>query len=120
MRRLWSASVDETVARICGQFTRFQMGYVERETAARAYIESGYTIDPTVWVTRFADNTGMDYPTAAARIIAQADAYRNALVELEAYRMDKYRITGASTPELARIEHERIISACLAIHRSLP
>jgi len=119
-RAIWVQGVDDLVASIIGRFTRFQMGYVEREAAARAYIASDGASDPTVWVTRFADNNGMDYMAASERIVFQAEAYRQALEELEALRMDKYRITKASTADLARLEFAKIVSQCGVIQRSLP
>lgn len=114
-RKAWVVSVDDTIAAIITKQTRFQMGYVEREAAALAYKERGFTGDPTVWVTRFADNTGMPYKDAALLILSQANQLRNALKELEALRMDKYLILAAKTQELAEAQFNRIIRDVKAI-----
>lgn len=118
-RAMWMASVDSAVESILRRHTRFQMGYTEREAAARAYIASGGAIEPTVWITRFADNVGMPYAQAAALILQQAAQLRAALVQLEALRMDKYLIERASTIEFAEGAHKRIVDEITAIGESL-
>jgi hypothetical protein len=120
VRQRWADSVDKTVEMISGQFTRFQMEYVEREAAAKAYIESGHTIDPTTWITRFADNNGMGYPETATLILQQADACRSALMALGELRMDKYLVLRAPSMHAAQAEYDRIITACFAIDKDLP
>jgi len=97
------AQVDVMIAGVITRFTRFQMGYVEREAAARAYQEAGYTGEVSPWISHFADNAGLSYATAADRIIAQADALRAAQFKLDAeQRMRKYAILSAPTIEVAR------------------
>jgi hypothetical protein len=118
-RRTWVTAVDDTIAAIISKQTRFQMGYVEREAAALAYKNSGFTGDPTVWVTRFADNVKMPYKDAALLILSQATNLRTALKELEGLRMDKYLITAASTQELAEAQFNRIIRAAQTIASKL-
>jgi len=118
-RRRWAVAVDDLVAAITGQVTRFQLEYVEREAAAQAYFDSGYTIAPTEWVTRFADAAGLTYPVATARILAQAAAYRTALRELGGCRMDKYRILRAPSLEAAKIELDEIIAVAIEVQRNL-
>lgn len=118
-RRRWAAAVDDLVAAITGQVTRFQLEYVEREAAAQAYFDSGYTIAPTEWVTRFADAAGLTYPIATARILAQAAAYRTALRELGGCRMDKYRILRAPSLEAAKIELDEITAVAIEVQRNL-
>lgn len=109
-RAIWVAQVDDAIAAILTKYTRFQMGYIEREAAAKAYKESGYTIAPTTWITRFADAINIPYPDAADRILAQAAALRPAVQMLEDLRMDKYLILRAPTLEAADAVSVRIIS----------
>lgn len=119
LKMMWYESVDLQVERISSKFTRFQMGYEEREAAAKAYRDRGYTGDPTTWVTRFADNTGMSYQAATDRILEQASLFRNSLMELENFRMDKYLILQASTEHQAKVAYDTIISGCMAVDRKL-
>lgn len=118
-KMLWYTSVDNLVARICTKFTRFQMGYEAREAAAISYRDNGYEGTPTIWITRFADNTGMNYPAAADRILEQAALFRNSLMELENLRMDKYLILQAPNLEAAKTEYDVIVAACMNIDRVL-
>ena len=119
-RKLWVTSVDDTIALMIFKFTRFQMPYEKREAAAIAYRDSGYTIDPTIWITRFADNNGLAYPDACERILAQAEAYRIGLEQLEAFRMDKYQIERAPTQKLAREAYNAIMANAQAVYEALP
>lgn len=114
-RNVWVAKVDDVVADIITKQTRFQMGYIERESAAYAFKEAGYVGDPGIWVTRFADNTKISYQASADIILSQAVQLRQALKDLEALRMDKYLIQLAATQELAQAEFEKIIHAVEAI-----
>lgn len=118
-RTEWYNNVDDLIADIITKQTRFQMGYVEREAAANAYKDSGYKIDPTEWITRFADNVKIPYPAAADLILSQAAQLRKALMDLEALRMDKYLIKSALTQELAEAEFNRIVRAATLIANTL-
>jgi hypothetical protein len=119
-RAQWVKSIDSTVEMISHQFTRFQMEYVEREAAAKAYIESNYTIDPTTWITRFADNKRLGYPEVAALILQQAVACREALKALGELRMDKYLVEDAPDMQTAQAEYDKVIAACFVINGNLP
>jgi len=119
-RKLWVSAVDDTIAVMMFKFTRFQMGYVKREAAAIAYRDSGYTIDPTIWITRFADNNRLSYPDACERILTQAEAYRVGLEQLEAFRMDKYQIERAPTQKVAREAYNAIMANAQAVYEALP
>lgn len=118
-RDRWATSIDDTVAAVLGRFTRFQMGYTEREAAATAFKAAGYIGDPTIWVSRFADNVGMAYKDAADLILAQAQGYRESLEQLEALRMDKYKVTLAPDLVAAKVEYDAIMTQCLAIYETL-
>jgi hypothetical protein len=104
------ADVDAQIASIYEKFQRFQMEYTNREVAAQAFKDAGYTGDPTVWVSRFADNKGIPYQQAADIILAQASQLRGALQQLGALRMDKYLIDATVDTPSAQQEHDNIIS----------
>jgi hypothetical protein len=107
-RAFYIKEVDDSIALVIADKTRFSMGYVEREKAATEYLASNCVIAPSAWITRFADNVGMTYKTAAELIIAQARQYRQALFELDNLRMDKYLISKAATIGEARNVYTRI------------
>ena len=109
------AGVDVLIAGIYARWLRFEAEYREREAAARAYVDAGASGDPGIWVTSFSLPTGMPNEQAAALIIAQADALRDALVALGALRMRKYEITAASTAAIAQQKHHEIIATAEAI-----
>jgi hypothetical protein len=115
LRVQWFDHVDDYIGGVVLKYTRFEMGYVEREAAARAYITSGYSIDPTTWITRFADNTGMAYPDAARLVVSQAETLRAAVKLLDDLRMDKYLIARAPTMDAAKAVYERILADATAI-----
>jgi hypothetical protein len=107
-RAFYIKEVDDSIALVIADKTRFSMGYVERERAATEFLASNCTIAPSAWITRFADNVGMTYKAAAELIIAQARQYRQALFELDNLRMDKYLISKAATIGEARNVYTRI------------
>lgn len=116
---LWMTQIDNNVAAVYNQFTRFQMEYEQREKAAQAYKDAGYTGDPTVWVTAFADSNGISYQMCADLILSQANSLRAAVVTLGEYRMNKYKVKNAATIEEADTEFNKIISDVAALARSL-
>lgn len=118
-RAAWVKEVDNYIGKITDQYTRFTLAYTMREAAAHAYKESGYTIEPDELITRFADNVKIPYPTATEIILGQATKLRKAVKDLDNLRMDKYRISGAETQELAGAEYGRIIRAADAIAETL-
>lgn len=109
------AALDDEVAAVLSRSTRFAIGYTEREGAAKAFKQNGYVGDPSIWVTRFARNTGMTDQAAADLILSQANNLRGALEQLEALRMDKYKIQAAPTMQLARESFEATRDAIAAI-----
>lgn len=119
-RQVWVAAVDDTVAFMQSRVTRFQLAYTRREAAATAYRDSGYTIDPTTWITDFADPAGLTYPVAADRILAQAAAYHEALEQFEKQRMRKYLILNAADQKAAALAFQSIMAECEAIYKELP
>jgi hypothetical protein len=107
-RAAYVKEVDDSIAQIITSKTRFQMGYIEREAAATAFLAPANVQPPSDWITRFADNTGMPYIQAAQLVLSQAAQLRAALKALDNLRMDKYLITKAATIGEARNVYTRI------------
>lgn len=120
MRALWAKQIDASVRLVSDKFTCFQMEYVEREAAATTYKESGFTSEPSEWITIFADSAKIPYPTAAQLILNQAVALRAAIKDLGDLRMQKYRVLNEETQEAAKAEFERIIEAIRVVEENLP
>jgi len=117
----WVNDVDTTIGDIITRFTRFQLGYEQREQAAKAYKAAGYAGDVSIWISGFADNAKLGYRDAADRILAQAAALRAAVVQLDGtQRMRKYSILGAATIGEARKIYADIIQTVRGIEASLP
>jgi len=113
-------NVDMRVAEVTGTFTRFQMEYESREKAAMAYRDAGYNGDPTLWITAFADAAGMDYRSATDLILQQASVLRDAVMQLGAARMNKYKIQSAPDIETALAEYNSIMAEIERIASTLP
>lgn len=113
------AAIDDAVAAVLDRSTRFSMGYEQREAAALAFKNAGYTGDPTVWISRFAQNTGRTNKDSADLVLAQAAMLRQALLQLEALRMDKYLIAAAATPHAALDAYNQIVAAVAQIAKQL-
>lgn len=107
--------IDDAVANRIIRSTRFSMEYTEREAAAQAYKDAGYTGNPSDWVTRFANNAEMSYIAAADLILAQAIGLRQALKELACLRMDKYLVLNASTLDEAQAKFNKIMADIEAV-----
>src|SRR5438874_9061474 len=75
-KTLWMSQIDANAALVYNQFTRFDVEYEQREAAAKAYKDAGYTGDPTVWLTAFADSNGISYQMCADLILSQAATLR--------------------------------------------
>jgi hypothetical protein len=113
------AAVDNHIAAIYDRFTRFQMEYNLREEAALKYKAADFTGDPSVWITRYADNNKITNKESAELILTQAAQYKDALEILGSLRMDKYRVINASTIQEAVIEFNKIIQESNVIDGSL-
>lgn len=118
-RTLWMSQIDDSVANVYNQFTRFQMEYEQREKAAQAYKDAGYTGDPTIWLTAFADSNGIGYETCADLVLSQASMLRAAVVRLGELRMNKYRIKNAETIEEADAAFTQIVTDINTLARGL-
>jgi class 3 adenylate cyclase len=111
--------VDTTIAAIYSRWLRFEAAYVAREAAAREFKAGGYVGDPGRWVTAFADAAAMTNAAATDLVISQADGLRSALEDLDAVRMDKYRIKAAADVGSAQAAHDAIILQANAIASAL-
>lgn len=94
----YSNQVDALVANVYSNWTRFQQEYLNRQSAATAFANKGFTGDPGVWVTSFALAAKLDNKTAANLILSQAAALNGALAALASQRMRKYEIAACKTP----------------------
>ncbi|MDH4585632.1 hypothetical protein E8F20_27675 [Pseudomonas sp. BN415] len=112
------ALIDNRVAEVTANWTRFENEYLEREASARTYKNGGYQGVPAVWVKAFADAAYVFDPSnleAAAAIyreatdliLAQADGLRAAQQQLGCLRMRKY--------ELNRLEGQAAVDRCAEI-----
>lgn len=118
-KTVWMAQIDTNVAAVYSQFTRFQMEYEQREKAAIAYKAAGYTGDPTIWLSAFADSNGISYKMCADLVLSQSDQLRGAVTRLGEYRMNKYKVKNAATIEEAETEFNTIVANIAALARSL-
>ena len=119
-KTLWMSQIDANAALVYNQFTRFDVEYEQREAAAKAYKDAGYTGDPTVWLTAFADSNGISYQMCADLILSQAATLRAAVVQLGVLRMNKYKVKNAATIEEADQQFHSIINDIATLARSLP
>ena len=90
-----AAEIDQRVADIYTNWTRFEAEYYFREKAAQAFKDAGYVGDPGVWVTSFAVAADLGNKAATDKILQQAAALRKAQENLGALRMRKYELYGA-------------------------
>lgn len=92
MRDTFISSIDDTAAQISLRWTRFEAEYKARESAAKEYIDSNYTITPSTYITSFSRRAGIDDKTAAQKIMHQAQGLRDLLQSLADQRMRKYEL----------------------------
>jgi hypothetical protein len=100
--------IDNLVASIYSQWTRFQQEYLERQAAAQAFKDAGYTGDPGVWVSAFATAAGITNQQATDLIMAQSTSLNGALATLGALRMRKYEIINAADADAANAAYADI------------
>jgi hypothetical protein len=103
-------AIDDLIASVYARWTRFESEYVTREGAARAFVAAGYTGDPGLWITSFAEPAGLEVAAAANLIVGQADQLRAAQEQLGALRMQKYTIHSATTADAAQAAHDVIVN----------
>ncbi|WP_241951919.1 hypothetical protein [Pasteurella multocida] len=104
-------SIDDTAANIGSKWTRFAEEYKERESAATAFKESGFTGEVSIYISSFATVAGLDNKSATLLILKQAEGLRALQEQLAVQRMRKYELKHEelSNEELQRI-HDDIIS----------
>jgi hypothetical protein len=110
LQDIYPTAIDSLVAEIYSNWTRFQQEYLERQAAAQAFKDAGYTGDPGPWVTGFAVPAGKTNQQAADLILVQAVGLNGALATLGALRMRKYEILGAADPAAAQAAYNDIVS----------
>lgn len=114
-----TAAIDDHIAKIYERFTRFNVEYVEREAAARAYRAADYTGDVSTLISSFSTPTGMSARAATDLIIAQSDNLKTALISLSSLRMEKYYIITATTEEACNTKYQQIINQANTIAQGL-
>jgi len=112
-------SIDNMVATVYSSWTRFQAEYEQREAAAQAFKDAGYTGNASVWVSAFATSAGKTLREAADLILAQSVSLRGALATLGALRMRKYEVLAAESESAARAAYDDIATAIEAAAASI-
>lgn len=112
--------VDQAVANVSSNFTRFQLEYEAREKAAQAYKDASYTGDPTTWISAFATSVNMSEKDSTDLILYQASQLREAIRLLGAARMGKYKIQAAKTLDEAKGIHASLMQQISVIAQNLP
>ncbi|MXN88609.1 hypothetical protein [Pasteurella canis] len=104
-------SIDDTAANIGLKWTRFAEEYKERESAATAFKEAGFTGEVSIYISSFATVAGLDNKSATLLILKQAEGLRALQEQLAVQRMRKYELKHdeLSDEELQNI-HDDIIS----------
>ena len=105
-----SANLDNHISTIYNKFTRFDLEYKERETAAKTFKSNAYLGLSGIWVKSFADSSGITEAQAADVIISQADLLHKALENMGAVRMRKFALKNATTAAQAQAIHDAIIN----------
>ena len=119
-KSLMMNQIDNQVANVMTKYTRFQMGYVQREAAAQAYVDNNCEGEAPFWVTSFADRAQVPHPDAARLILAQAAGLRKGVEVLEDLRMRKYEVQRAETEETAQGLLEEILAEIVKVEGELP
>jgi hypothetical protein len=111
--------IDNLVATIYSNWTRFQQEYLLRQQAAQAFKDDGYAGDPGVWVTAYATSANVTNQQAADTILSQAALLDGALQQLGALRMQKYCVLNAADPATAQTTYNQIVANIQAIAKTL-
>lgn len=102
------SSMDNLVASIYNQWTRFEAEYELREAEAHGFKDAGYTGDVPRQVAAFADRANLPAQQATDLILSQAAALRTALANLGDLRMRKYEIINAPDAATAQTLFDQI------------
>ncbi|SPY33203.1 hypothetical protein [Pasteurella canis] len=103
-------SIDDTAANIGSKWTRFAEEYKERESAATAFKEAGFTGEVSIYISSFATVAGLDNKSATLLILKQAEGLRTLQEQLAVQRMRKYELKHEelSEEELQQIHNDII------------
>ncbi|MFC0912946.1 hypothetical protein ACFGYH_07815 [Pasteurella multocida] len=85
-------NIDNTAASITAKWTRFAEEYKERESAATAFKEAGFTGEVSIYISSFATVAGLDNKSATLLILKQAEGLRTLQEQLAVQRMRKYEL----------------------------
>lgn len=107
--------VDDAVAQVYSNWTRFQQEYLLRQDAAQAFKDANYSGDPGIWVTAFATAAGLSYQAATDTILSQGSNLNTALETLGALRMQKYNIQKAADLPSATTVYNNLITQIKAV-----
>ncbi|MFP4772055.1 hypothetical protein [Pasteurella multocida] len=109
-------SIDDTAANISSKWTRFAEEYKERESAATAFKEAGFTGEVSIYISSFATVAGLDNKSATLLILKQAQGLRTLQEQLAVQRMRKYELKHEelNEEELQQI-HDDIIGKMQAL-----
>jgi hypothetical protein len=97
-----AAKVENAVLAIYQKPVTLAREYENRNTQAQAFKDAGYTGTPGSFLKGFADKAGLDYESAADRVLAQAAAFLAAEPVLADLRMEKYAIQLAADQATAQ------------------
>ncbi|MCU7238891.1 MULTISPECIES: hypothetical protein [Pseudomonas] len=86
------AFIDDQVASIYANWSRFEKEHLSRENAARQYKDAGYQGDAGIWIKSYADSAGLTCTEAADLIIQQAEQQRLDQEALAVLRMRKHEL----------------------------
>ena len=111
--------IDDYVADVYSNWTRFQAEYDARFAAAQAFTNANYAGDPGTWVSSYATAAGVTNTQAAQTILAQSTQLNGALAAIGAQRMRKYDVLSAPDAATARSTYQNIIAAIQAIAAQL-
>ncbi|MBS9759724.1 hypothetical protein [Pseudomonas mosselii] len=84
--------IDDQVAIIYANWSRFEKEHLARENAARQYRNAGYQSDAGIWIKSYADSAGLSCTEAADLIIQQAEQQRMDQEALAVLRMRKHEL----------------------------
>lgn len=108
VRKSLAEQLDNYVASVYSNWTRFQAEYQAREAAATAFRAVNYAGDPGPYVSSYATAAGITNVQACDAILVQATAMNNALSQIGALRMQKYLILQAPTVQAANDKYNQL------------
>lgn len=119
MRAALVRQLDDAVIAVYDKPMKLAKEYEDRETAAKAYKDAGYSGTVPSLVSGFATPAGMTTTAATDLILAQAAQLRGALPMLANLRMRKYAILRAASDSAAQQEYDSVIAAVRSIAAQL-